>query len=382
VHQPISHEQSPRAKFLSWIMIAIGSVALGALVLKTLIHVRETDQLKARALRGPIPIEVAPARVTPIEVVFGGSGEVEQYRTVTVYSKLGSRIVELPVILGSFVKIDGLLAKLDDRVQKATVMANREMVAADKVKAKDYEIQLNRMIALRAQHRAADFDVETAEVNYVTNKQAIAAAEQALVQAEVDLEYTELKSPVNGVVIERPANLNEIAQTNAEVLKLGEIDDVFMNAKIAEEAVGYVHLNMPGEVSFDSYPGKVFKGIVEKIDPKTNPLTHSFPVYVKIANPGWHLTPGLTGFARLKQSRSALTVPNAAVLNPVGDHASVFVIDSDHRAHQRSVRVGVMSGNLTEILSGLQEGDVIAVAGQLYLLENDEVRINPANALR
>ena len=92
--------------------------------------------------------------------------------------------------------------------------------------------------------------------------------------------------------------------------------------------------------------------------------------------------PGLTGFARLKHSRRALAVPSTAVLNPVGDHASVFVIDPQRRAHQRSVRLGVVSGALTEILSGLQEGDQIAVTGQLYLLENDEVRINPANARR
>ena len=320
--------------------------------------------------------------MTTIEEVVGGSGQIEQYTTVTVTSKLGTRIIEMPVNLGSFVKTGELLARLDDRVQKATVAANREMVETNKVKAKDYEIQWKRLVTLRAGKMAADFDLETAEVNYMTARQATAASDLALAQSEIDLEYTELRSPVNGIVIERPANLGELARADGEMLKLGEVDDVYMNAKIAEEEVGSVHLNMGAEVSFDAFPGEVFTGSVEKIDPKTNPVTHSFPVYVKLANPGWRLLPGLTGFARLKQSRRALTVPNTAVLNSVGDHASVFVIDSQRRAHQRSVRLGVMSGVLTEVLSGLQEGDLIAVTGQLYLTENDEVRINPANARR
>ncbi len=382
VHQPLSQAPPPRAKLLPWILIALGCVVLAVLVVKTLVHVRQTDQVKARALRGPIPIEAAPARVASIEEVVGGSGQIEQYTTLTVFSKLGTRITELPVFLGAFVKTGDLLAKLDDRVQHAAIVANRALVETNKVKAKDYESAFNRLTALHERKMAADYDVETAEISYMTAKQAVASAEQTLVQAEVELEYTVLKSPVNGIVIERPANLGELAIANAEVLKLGEIDDVYLNAKIAEEQVGSVRVHMGAEASFDAYPGEVFTGSVEKIDPKTNASTHSFSVYVKIPNPGWRLLPGLNGFARLKQSRRVLTVPNTAVLNPVGDHASVFVIDSQHHAHERSVRVGVMSGALTEILFGLQEGDLIAVAGQLYLAENDEVRINPASARR
>ena len=380
MHDSFLPDQRPRTKIVPWILVAIGSVVLGILSVKVVVHERNTDQQKARTLRGPIPVEVTPARVETINEVVGGSGQAVQYTTVNVTSRLSARIVEMPVNIGSFVKNGGLIARFDDRVPKATVAANREFLEASKVKAKNYDIQLKRLLALRERHMASDYDVETAESNLAVANQTIAAAQQALVQSEVDLEYTVLNSPVNGVVIERPANLDETTRLDEEVVQVGEIDSIYLKALIGEEKVGSVHLNMAAEASFDSYPGEVFTGTVEKIDPQTNPLTHTFAVYIKIANPRWRLTPGLTGFARLTLSRRALTVPNTAVLNPVGDHASVFVIDSRKRAHQRSVRVGMMSGVITEILSGLQEGDSVVVTGQLYLLENDEVRINAASA--
>ncbi len=362
--------------------MALGSTVLAVLAVKVIIHERNTDQLKARTLRGPIPVEVAPARITTINEVVGGSGQTVQYTTVNVTTKVQARIVQLPVNVGSFVKSGDLLAKFDDRITKATVDANRGLLEASKVKAKNYEIQLKRLLALQERHMAADYDVETAESNLATARQTIAAAQEALVQSEVDLEYTVLSSPVNGVVIERPANLNETAKLDEEIAQIGEIDHIYLKALIGEEKVGSIHLNMAAEAGFDAYPGEVFTGNVEKIDPQTNPLTHSFAAYIKIDNPGWRLTPGLTGFARLTLSRRALAVPNTAVLNPVGDHASVFVIDPRDRAHQRPVRIGMMSGAFTEILSGLQEGESIVVTGQLYLLENDEVRINAADARR
>lgn len=382
VHRPISPERPPRVKLLPWILVALGSVVLVALALMTLLHVRRTDQRKARLLKGPIPIEAGPARVAALEKVVGGSGQIEQYATVTVTSKLSTRIVNLPVNLGSFVKVGSLLAELDGRVQQATVAANQELFETNRVKARNYETQWKRLVSLRAQRMAADFDLETAEINLMTARQAVATTGLALEEAKVDLENTRLTSPVNGIVIERPANPGEFARANGEVLKLGEVDDVYMNAKIAEEEINSIRANMSAEVSFDAFPGEVFTGSVEKIDPKTNPVTHAFPVYIKIANPGWRLLPGLTGFARLKQSRRALSVPNTAVINPVGDHASVFVIDPQRRAHQRSVRLGVMAGALTEVLSGLQEGDLVALTGQVYLADNDEVLINPASARR
>ncbi|MBV9128652.1 MAG: efflux RND transporter periplasmic adaptor subunit [Verrucomicrobia bacterium] len=382
MHQPLKPTPPPRVRILPWILVALGCVVLGVLGFKVIVHERNTDQQKARTLRGPIPVEVAPARIAAIEEVVGGSGQIVQYTTVNVTARLPARIVELPVNIGVFVKAGDLIARFDDRVPKATVAANRELLEASRTKAKNYETQLKRLTALQERHMAADYDVETAESNLATAKQTIAAAQQALAQAEVDLEYTVLKSPVNGIVIDRPANLGETAKLDETIAVIGEIDNVYLKAIIGEEKIGSINLNMAAEASFDAYPGEVFKGTVEKIDPQTNPLTHAFATYIKIPNPGWRLKPGLTGFARLSLSRRALTVPSTAVLNPVGDHPSVFVIDSAKRAHQRAVRIGKISGALTEILDGLQEGETIVVTGQMYVLENDEVRVNAANAPR
>ena len=275
VHRPVLPAQPTRRKILPWVLVAIGSVVLGVLGVKVVIHERTTDQQKARTLRGPIPVEVAPARVATLNEIVGGTGQAVQYTTVNITSRLQARIVELPIIVGTFVKIGGLIARFDDRVQKATVAANRAMVDSNQVKAKNYEIQLKRLVTLQERHMAADYDVETAEINSHQRDRPSRRRQQALVQSEVDLEYTVLKSPVNGIVIERPANLDEPPRLDGEIAQLGEIDNVYLNAKIAEEKIGSVHLNMTAEVSFDAYPGEVFTGSRRKNRSADQP-SHSF----------------------------------------------------------------------------------------------------------
>ena len=80
--------------------------------------------------------------------------------------------------------------------------------------------------------------------------------------------------------------------------------------------------------------------------------------------------------ARLVSSRMALAVPASAIINPVGDRASVFVVGDDKVVHLRDIRFGSTSGHVTEVVSGLQEGEQVVAVGQRDLRENDKVQVN------
>jgi len=147
---------------------------------------------------------------------------------------------------------------------------------------------------------------------------------------------------------------------------------VLLIAQVAEERVYSVSLDLPCEVGFDSYPGEVFKGVVAKIDPTTTPTNHAFPALIRIPNPELRLKPGLTGFARIFHQKMTLAVPSVAVMNPVGDHATLFIISDDWRAHLRDVRTGIVAGGYTEILFGLNENERVVTVGELWLQDNDK----------
>ena len=94
-----------------------------------------------------------------------------------------------------------------------------------------------------------------------------------------------------------------------------------------------------------------------------------------VDNPNLKLKPGLTGFVRIRLQKTALAVPTTAVINPFGENASVFVINSDSRAILTPVRVGLEANGVMEIVSGIKEGTRVATAGTVDLKNNDRVSV-------
>ena len=361
-------------KKLSWLIFIVVALLLGVLVLKTFQHLKNTDQVTAGKRGAPIPVETLPVKLVSMDEVIGASGATEQFTALTLAAKIEARITELAVAVGGTVKKGDALAKWDDRIAQASVKSSRAQVESCNIKVRTETRAYERSKALLDKGMGSAADMEQAEATLAASKQALAAAELALTRAEVDLEYTILKSPINGVVLERLVNPGETTKPDQELLKLGELDNILMVPRVGEEKVGSVSLGLPAEVSFNAFPGELFKGEVVKIDPKTDPITRSFGTYIKIPNESMRLKLGLTGFARILKTKKALAVPSVAVMNPVGERATVFVIDTTSKAHLRQVRCGSLAGGLTEILDGLQEGELVVTAGQLYLKENAPVQ--------
>jgi cobalt-zinc-cadmium efflux system membrane fusion protein len=149
-----------------------------------------------------------------------------------------------------------------------------------------------------------------------------------------------------------------------------------MQAAVSEDNIGYVYIGMPGSVGTDAFPGETFHGTVTKIDSVVQDNTRTFGAYVSLPNHDLRLKTGITGFARLYSDRIGLAVPSTAIINPVGDRASLFVLDDHGAAHLREVRCGLAANGFTEILAGLREGEQVVTVGQLYLRDNDKVQAN------
>jgi multidrug efflux pump subunit AcrA (membrane-fusion protein) len=92
-------------------------------------------------------------------------------------------------------------------------------------------------------------------------------------------------------------------------------------------------------------------------------------------NQGLQLKPGISGFARIHLDKMALAVPSTAVMNIVGETPSVFVINQELKAVSRPVRLGINGGGLTEIVDGVQEGEMVVTVGSLYLKDGDKVNM-------
>jgi membrane fusion protein, multidrug efflux system len=357
-----------------WMVYLIICCLLGILVFKTVLHLIQTDTKKARIVHAPSPVETVPARRQTLEEVIGGSGTVEQFNTVLLTTQLTARVLEVPVKIGDIVKKGDLLVRWDDRLIQATLEANRQYVETSKIKIKNQTRQVERYTALAKQNMGTPLDLEKAEIALADAQEELAKATMGLREAEIALERVKMRAPIEGIVLERLVNPDETTHTDQTVIKLGAIDTVLMAAKITEEKIHSLQLGLPAEVTFPAFPAETFQGNVFKIDPNIDPVTRTFTAYVQISNRDYRLKPGLSGFTHIhRTARDVTAVPSVAIVNPSGDQASVFVVDSYGRATLRKVALGIVANAMTQVTSGLNDGEKVVTVGQLYLKDNDKV---------
>ena len=363
-----------RMKPVHWIIFLVVCVVLGLLVFYTVVHVVETNPGKARLLGATSPVETVVAKRQTLDEVIGGSGSVEQSSTVQLTSQVDADVLEVPVKVGDLVKKGDLLLKLDDRLIQAQLEANREYVDVSNVKIKDQSRQVERYTALEQKSMGTPLELEKSEIALAEARQDLAKAKLTLRQAELDLEHVKYVSPIDGIVLERLVNPGESTHRDQIVLKLGSLNTVYMTAKITEEKMHSIQVGLDAEVAFPAFPGENFSGKVVKIDPNIDPVTRTFTAYVEIKNTDLRLKPGLSGFVRIRRSiQNVIAIPSIAIMNPSGEQATVYVVNDDGRANLRKIRPGVVVNAMTEIVSGLKEGEKVVTVGQLYLQENDKV---------
>jgi membrane fusion protein (multidrug efflux system) len=349
-----------RLKLTLWFVVLTVIVIVAAGL--TTHHAVLTSQQNARAAGMPIPVQTIPATVQSIDQVIGASGAIEPSMPINIANKVVAKVLRVPVDEGSLVRRGDPLVEFDPQLYAASL-------ASAKASYEHWYKQRRRMESLARSKLASAVDVENAKI-------AEARARQAVVAAEFNLANTRVFSPVAAVVLSRTVNPGEIGRMDQSLMQLGVLDPVLMDASVTQDKIGYVYIGMPGEVGTDAFPGETFRGIVTKINYSVDPATRTFGVYLRLQNHDLRLKKGVTGYARLVSRRMALAVPSTAIMNPVGDLPTVFVVDGRNRAHLREVRTGLSSGGATEVLSGLQEGEQIVVVGQFGLHDNDQVRSN------
>ena len=208
-------------------------------------------------------------------------------------------------------------------------------------------------------------------------KQARAQVQQAqasLKQLEEQLGYTTIVAPMDGEILSRDVEIGDavssilvLGSTATLVMTEGDTTQVYVQGKVDEADIAHVYMAQPARIKVESFRDRVFQGKVTKIAPlgveKDNVTT--FEVRVSIDNPGGELKANMTANAEiiLDEHKNTLTVPENAVIYDNQKHASVEVPDKNQKEGKRKVpiTVGLSNGSLTEVLSGLKEGEQVVL---------------------
>jgi HlyD family secretion protein len=342
------------------------------------------------------------------------TGKIQPITKVEVKSKASGIVEKLYVDINNHVTKGQPLAQLDQQEIVAQVEAQRAQLASaeanvgtyeanieqDKVNAAApdlpmYKLTLDRnqemqkegivsrqvlddankeyLAALtRRDSSKAQIGVDTAKLRQA--KAQVQQAEASLKQLEEQLGYTTIVAPMDGVILSRDVEIGDavssilvLGSTATLVMTEGDVNEVYVDGKVDEADIAHVYMGQPARIKVESFRDRTFNGKVTKISPmgveKDNVTT--FEVRVSINNPGGELKALMTANAEilLDEHKGVLTVPENAVTYDNMKNASVQVPDKSKKDGTRKVdvKVGLSNGSVTEIVSGLKEGDQVVL---------------------
>ncbi len=198
--------------------------------------------------------------------------------------------------------------------------------------------------------------------------------------AEAALSYSEIRSPIDGVVTDRPLYPGEMAAAGTPLLTVMDISQVIARAHIPQPEAALLKV---GDKVTITAPGEdqPVDGKVTVVSPALDPNSTTVEIWVQANNPEQRLKPG-TGvqLSMLAQTvPDALVIPAASLLTAQDGSTSVMAVGSDNRAHQKSVRVGIHQGDQVQIVEGVQAGDKLVASGAYGLPDNTKVKVEGPN---
>jgi HlyD family secretion protein len=348
------------------------------------------------------------------------SGTLSAIVTVQVGSQVSGRLQRILVDYNSSVRKDQLVAQLDPALfeaaygqAKANHVAALGNLAKAEAQARDADLQLQRALRLASSALIAQADLDTAQANADAAYAAVAAAkgaveqaEAALNQARINLAYTRIYSPTDGVVISRNVDVGQTVAASLQAPTLfviaGDLRRMQVDTSVAEADIGRLRDGMPASFTVDAYPGETFRGTVRQIRnaPQTVQNVVTYDAVIDVDNAALKLKPGMTANVTFVAAErpDVLRLPNAALrfrpgadvlalagLGPdkpsrgarrdggpragYGGRAAmgvpgtrrVFVL-VDGKPRAAAVKTGLSDGSLTEVVDGpLHEGDQVVL---------------------
>ena len=342
------------------------------------------------------------------------TGKVTPITKVEVKSKASGIVKKLLVDYGDTVKKGQLLAQLDkveiqaqvDQSRAARQAAEASLTSAQadyeraKVDAEGPDVPLlkreyDRNLQMAQDGVVSQAALDDANKNYqlALNKQNVAKAQVVVLKAKIaqaqaqvaqdqanlkqleeQLSYTDIVSPIDGIVLSRDVEMGDavssilvLGSSATLVMTLGDTSEVYVKGKVDESDIGKVYLGQPARIKVESFKDKTFNGKVTKISPmgveKDNVTT--FEVRVSINNPGGELKAEMTANAEiiLEEHKNVLQIPEGAIIYDTNKKASVDIPDPKAKDGMKkiAVNIGISNGAKTELLKGLKEGDQVVL---------------------
>jgi HlyD family secretion protein len=381
-----------------------------------------------KEVEAPAPVQVTAVTQDTIRRIVAGDGVLFPLDQENVMPKISAPVQKFYFNRGDHVKTGQLLAVLENRDLKFTMDSNkgqvdqaeanlqategatipesvvkaRTDVEADRETADAAKKVLDSRQELFKEGALARRQVDEAQVNYAQANSALLTAQehlraleavakdaqirQAAAQvtaargqyqsAEAQVAYTEIHSPMNGTIADRPLYAGDMASTGQPLFAIVDISRVVARVNVPQSQASLVRVGMPADVTFTD-GGEQAQGKVIVVSPSTDPASTTVQVWIQVENPGERFKPGAAVHAAIVTEifKAVPVVPASAILPSDEGGQIVLVVDSNSVAHQRPVQLGVREGNRIQLLNGARPGEEVVVVGGLGVDDKAKVKV-------
>jgi multidrug efflux pump subunit AcrA (membrane-fusion protein) len=211
-------------------------------------------------------------------------------------------------------------------------------------------------------------------------KGQLAAAQGKYLAAQADVAYSEIRSPIEGVVTDRLNYPGQVAAADSPVVTVMDLSQIIAKAHIPAAQAAALKSGDPATITVEG--GQPLQGKVTVVSPALDPNSTTVEVWVQAANPGGELKPGSSATVQMTAQTvpNALIVPSSALLTDEEGKTTVMVVGADQTASSRDVQTGVRQGDEVQITSGLKPGEVVVTSGNYGLPAHTKVTVQTSNA--
>ena len=317
----------------------------------------EADEDEAPA----IPVETAIPTRGDILAIYSGTAPIEAFADATVIAKVGGEVREILVEEGDDVETGDVLARLDgDRLRLEAEQAEANLRKLQRDYQRNVDLHERGLISV-GDFEKIQYDMEALEATFD--------------MARLELGYTEIRAPIDGVISERFIKVGNMIDVNAPTFQVTSLEPLVSYLHVPEREYRRIAPGQDAAIHIDALAGSQFDAIVSRVSPVVDPATGTFKITIEVSDSSRRLKPGMFGRISIvyDMHADAMQIPRSAIIEEAGQSA-VYVIDEDV-AERRIIRTGYAEGGQIEVLEGLADSEEFVVVGQTSLKNGSKVSI-------
>lgn len=340
---------------LSWLAL------LTALIVLAGCDQSDQDAATSEEEAAVVPVETIMPMRSDIDAKYSGTAPIEAFADAMVIAKVSGEVQEIFVEEGDDVVSGQILARLDgDRLRLESQQAEANLRKLERDFQRNLDLKAKGLISV------GDFE----KIQY-----EMEALQASFDLSQLDYGYTEIRSPIDGVISQRHIKIGNTIDVNTETFQVTSLEPLISYLHVPEREYRRIDAGQSATIYVDALHGARFDASVARVSPIIDPDTGTFKITIEVSDKTRRLKPGMFGrMSIIYDSReNVLQIPRSAVIEETGK-PYVFTV-TDGIAEKRVIETGFAEGGNIEIVGGIGDEDEIVFVGHVNLKNGARVNV-------